>query len=252
MEFCLLVISMLFLARNSAQAKQIEFAGNAAISPLTIPTGTDRMVVIKPHNRLGNVLRHVSSWVIISRHFNARVALNLTLAAAPTCVYYQLFSRLTLDYDEAVDGRSPCCPLVPESFLYSFNITHGFRSTNTHIFVEAEVAALPPGQFSVSSIYAAKPLEMPVRDYIKSKVAFYSTLDVPVILTKKADAFQRRHSTFVGMHIRATDNLSIDHANKRPYLTPLPAFVAQLAELLGAGGTVLLITDNLTRYVAGW
>lgn len=194
-------------------------------------------IFICPENQLGNCLRSIVSGFIIAKYFGYNVYIDYE-HALNKCKVKENKQMLTLFGNYCIMKTNA----VYRKLEYIKHVTYDrFFPTNYDLVNEGRLLINPGGNFAITNtIYSIIPGFMPEEDYIREKIGFYRAVKFPDFLRIRVHDFLEKHdlSTFVGFHIRYTDNL--DDESKNNLQTPFDEFVNKLKDY----DRVFLCSDN--------
>lgn len=194
-------------------------------------------IFICPENQLGNCLRSIVSGFIIAKYFGYNVYIDYE-HALNKCKIKENKQMLSLFGNYCIMKSDK----LYKKLEYSHHVTYNrFYPTNYDLVNEGRLLINPGGNFAITNtIYSIIPGFMTEEDYIREKIGFYRSVKFPDFLRIKVHDFLGKHdlSTYVGFHIRYTDNL--DDESKNNLHTPFDIFVEKLKEC----NRVFLCSDN--------
>lgn len=201
-------------------------------------TFSNTIIHVRLSGQLGNCLRNIASVSILAGHVDADWDIDFNQSHTPTNVCLVLAALFP---DKIRWYNVSAYISFDEKRLLQFTDIYG---TNSDPVVEAVVSEVPSFHFGIRHIYAFRPNNMSIEEYVQKKIGFYKNICWPENFREQARSFFAtiEGNKIAGCHIRYTDNLTDGLKSQLGLNTPLHVFIKKLAGLKNI--TVLLCTDN--------
>ena len=197
------------------------------------------IIYASPRNQLGNCLRNISSTYIIAKYYSLIFAIdigNMTHAKEKRIIknIFSQFCKNNVNYLKlnANDG------------IIKFN--HRYI-TNYDLICEGRFNCVNINKnFSITnSIYSIIPGNMTIETFIKEKINFYKLMNLGII-HNDINIFTNKYNVneYVGVHIRAMDNLRDINKNKHNLNTPINILYDKIMLYIDKNNKLLICSDN--------